>query len=218
MNTSFPSYFATTRWSLVTNAGNSQSPRHKSALNDLCGRYWRPLYFCALNRGNAHADAEDLVQGFFYSQFLQPNFLRDVSRKKGRFRAFLRKCFRHYSLNERKRARCQKRGGGAEHLPLDSAIAAITAETPECMSDRAWRVALLERVLAQLGQEMHAEGKRELFEELKPSLALDGDKFSYREAAKRLNTTKGALRQARKRLLKRYRELIDQAKRKSGLF
>lgn len=200
------------------NARDSRSPRHKSALNDLCRRYWRPLYFCALNRGKAHADAEDLVQGFFHSQFLQPNFLRDLNSKKGRFRAFLQKCFRHYSLNERKRARCQKRGGGAEHLPLDSAIADITADTPEWMSDRAWRVALLEQVLAQLGQEMHAEGKRELFEELKPSLALDGDKFSYREAAKRLNTNEVALRQARKRLRERYQELFDQAKRKSGLF
>lgn len=200
------------------NARDSQSPRHDSDLNELCSRYRDPLYDYARHRGKSHFDADDLVQGFFVSQFLKTNFLQDLHSKKGRFRAFLLRCFKNYSLNEWKRARCQKRGGGADHVPLDSAIAEITAETPECMSDRAWRVALLEQVLTQLGQEMNAEGKRELFEELKPSLALDGDEFSYREAAKRLNTNEVALRQARKRLRERYQELFDQAKRKSGLF
>jgi DNA-directed RNA polymerase specialized sigma24 family protein len=208
-------YFATTHWSLVINAGNSQSLRHESALNELCSLYWFPLYAYARHCGNADADAKDLVQGFFYSQFLQPNFLQGLNSKKGRFRAFLLECFKNYSRNEWKRSCCQKRGGGADHLPLDWAIAEetyqsqlMTAETPDRAYDRAWVVTLLERVLAQLGQEMQDKGKRELFEVLRLGLTVDWDDLSYRAAAKRLKLSEEATRQAATRLRKRYRELI----------
>jgi len=199
---------------MVFNAGNSQSPQHESALEELCRRYWFPLYAYARHGGTAHADAEDLVQGFFVSQFLQTNFLQDLNSKKGSFRAFLLACFNHYSINEWKRAGRQKRGGGADHLPLDWATADETfqsfmaAETPEKMYDRAWAVTLLERVLAQLGQKMQANGRRELFEELKPVLAGDRDDFSYRDAAKRLKQSDEALRQRAKRMRERLQELI----------
>ena len=199
---------------MVFNAGNSQSPRHESALEELCRRYWFPLYAYARHGGTAHADAEDLVQGFFVSQFLQTNFLQDLNSKKGSFRAFLLACFNHYSINEWKRAGRQKRGGGADHLQLDWATADekfqsfMAAETPEKMYDRAWAVTLLERVLAQLGQKMQANGRRELFEELKPVLAGDRDDFSYRDAAKRLKQSDEALRQRAKRMRERLQELI----------
>lgn len=199
---------------MVFNAGNSQSSRHESALEELCRRYWFPLYAYARHGGTAHADAEDLVQGFFVSQFLQTNFLQDLNSKKGSFRAFLLACFNHYSINEWKRAGRQKRGGGADHLQLDWATADekfqsfMAAETPEKMYDRAWAVTLLERVLAQLGQKMQANGRRELFEELKPVLAGDRDDFSYRDAAKRLKQSDEALRQRAKRMRERLQELI----------
>lgn len=215
MNTSFPRDFATTRWSLVFNAANSQSPGHESALEELCRRYWFPLYAYARHRGTAHADAEDLVQGFIVSQFLRTNFLQDLHSKKGRFRAFLLECFKNYSRNEWKRGCCQKRGGGVDHLPIDWATAdekyqsqLVTAETPNRAYDRAWAVALLEHVLSQLSQEWQAEGKRELFEVLKPCLTRDKDDFSYRAVANRLKLNEEATRAAVMRLRKRYRKLI----------
>ena len=36
--------FATTRWTLVVNAGDTQAPEHADALAQLCGTYWYPLY------------------------------------------------------------------------------------------------------------------------------------------------------------------------------
>jgi RNA polymerase sigma factor (sigma-70 family) len=216
VNTSCPQqdYFPTTRWSVVINAGNSQAPRAESALNELCSRYWYPLYVYACHRGTADADAKDLVQSFFVSHFLKTNFLQDLNSEKGRFRAFLLACFKNHSLNEWKRAGRQKRGGGADHLPLDWATAdekfqsLMAAGTPEKMYDRAWGVTLLEQVLAQLGQEMQANGRPELFDELKPVLAGDRDDFSYRDAAKRLKQSEEALRQRAKRMRERLQELI----------
>lgn len=222
MNTSFPHDFATTRWSLVSNAGNFQSPRHESSLNELCRRYWFPLYAYARNRGNADPDAKDLVQGFFISQFLQTNFLQDLSSKRGRFRAFLLACFKNYSRNEWKRSCCQKRGGRADHLPIDWATAdetyqsqLMTAETPDRAYDRAWVVTLLKHVLSQLGQERQAKGKRELFEILRSHLTFDGNDFSYRTAADSLKLSEKAMRKAVERLRERCGELIREEIRKT---
>jgi RNA polymerase sigma factor (sigma-70 family) len=214
-NTSSPrDYFSATHWSVVINAGNSQSPRHESALEELCRRYWFPLYAYARHGGTAHADAEDLVQSF-YSHFLKENYLRNLNGKNGRFRAFLLKCFQNHSHNERKRAGRLKRGGGADHLPIEWANAdekfqsqLMAAVTPERMFDRAWVVTLLEQVLTQLGQEMQDKRKRELFEVLKPGLTVDGDDFSYRAAAIHLKLSEVTTRKAAQRLRKRYQELI----------
>jgi RNA polymerase sigma-70 factor (ECF subfamily) len=215
-NTSSPQdYFSTTHWSVVINAGNSQSSRAESALNELCRCYWEPLYVYACHRGTERTDAQDLVQSFFLD-FLKENYLQGLDSKNGRFRAFLLTCFKNHSRNEWKRAGRQKRGGGAEHLPFDWVTAdekfqsLMAAGTPERMYDRAWAVTLLEQVLAQLGQEMQAKGKRELFEVLKPGLTFDGDDFSYRTAANRLKLSEDATRAAAVRLRKRYQELIRQ--------
>lgn len=214
MNTLFPRGFATTRWSLVSSAGNSQSPRQESALNELCGRYRFPLYAYARHRGTPHADAEDLVQGFYF-HFLKKNYLRNLSREHGRFRAYLLACFNHYSCNNWKGSRCQKRGGVVEHLSIDGAIAdekyqsqLMTAETPERAYDRAWAVALMEQALSQLGREMQAEGKRELFEILKIRLTVYGVDSSYRTDAERLKRSEAFTRKQAERLRKRYGKLI----------
>jgi DNA-directed RNA polymerase specialized sigma24 family protein len=215
MTTSFSrDYFPTTHWSVINNAGNSQSPRHESALAELCGCYWDPLYVYACHGGTAPTNAEDLVQGFF-SHFLKKNYLQDRNREKGPFRAFLLKCFKNYSCNQWKGARCQKRGGGADHLPLDWVNAdekfpSQLMATPERMYDQACAITLLNRVLAQLCQEMQAEGKSDRFEALKPGLTVDRDEFDYRAAANRLKLSEEATRKAAERLRERYRELIIQ--------
>ncbi|HSS96377.1 MAG TPA: hypothetical protein VLK33_05085 [Terriglobales bacterium] len=181
-------------------------------MNELCLRYREPLYVFARHGGTAHANAEDLVQGFF-SHFLKKNYLQDLNREKGRFRAFLLKCFKNYLCNEWKGARCQKRGGGADHLPLDWMTAddrfhLVAVETPERAYDRAWAITLLKGVLAQLCQEMQAEGKSDRFEVLKQGLTVDRDEFDYRAAANRLKLSEEATRAAAMRLRERYGELI----------
>jgi RNA polymerase sigma-70 factor (ECF subfamily) len=38
--------FATTHWSVVLTAGQSESPQAAQALETLCRTYWYPLYAC----------------------------------------------------------------------------------------------------------------------------------------------------------------------------
>ena len=57
--------FATTHWSLVLRAGDSQVPESAEALEKLCRAYWYPLYAYIRRQGYAPADAQNLTQQFF---------------------------------------------------------------------------------------------------------------------------------------------------------
>ena len=57
--------FATTRWSVVLEAGQSDSPKAAGAMSQLCRTYWYPLYAYVRRKGYDSYDAQDLTQEFF---------------------------------------------------------------------------------------------------------------------------------------------------------
>ena len=82
--------FATTRWTMVLEAGNSAtvSAHAFSALSELCQIYWRPLYSFLRRQGYRPEDARDLTQGFF-ADLIETRTYARADREKGRFRSFL---------------------------------------------------------------------------------------------------------------------------------
>jgi RNA polymerase sigma-70 factor (ECF subfamily) len=114
--------FATTHWSVVLRARDTDDPGATDALENLCRIYWYPLYAYLRKRGYSEHDAQDLTQGFF-AHLLQRDTLRYVAPEKDRFRSFLLACLQYYVPHERERAQAQKRGGGVEVFSLDSADA-----------------------------------------------------------------------------------------------
>lgn len=110
--------FDKTRWSMVLEAVKSQAPGGSEALAELCEHYWRPLYAFARWQGRTPEDAQDSVQGFF-EHMIGNRGLASVDRSKGRFRSFLLASFQNFMAAERRRARAEKRGGGAELIRLD---------------------------------------------------------------------------------------------------
>jgi RNA polymerase sigma-70 factor (ECF subfamily) len=206
--------FVTTRWTNVLAAGRKSSPQADLALEELCRVYWYPLYAYVRRHGHSKEDAEDLTQAFF-ERFLQKNYLEGLSSERGRFRAFLLASLKHFLANEWDRAGCQKRGAHATHLSLDWRDADTRYQldlrddlAPDKLYDRAWAVALLERVVARLGGECAAEGKAEAFAQLKPLLMADKSAISYPQAAASLGISEEAARVAVHRLRRRYRELL----------
>ncbi len=165
-------------------------------------------------RGQAKADAEDLVQAFFV-KLLAKNFLAKLDGEKGKFRAFLLAALKHFLANEWDKSQRQKRGGGAAHLSLDwqtadtqFQVAATTEPSPDQAYDREWALALLAKVIARLQTECAADGKGQLFEQLKIFLAAGKGESVQIEAAKTLGMEEGAVRVAVHRLRKRYRVLL----------
>src|SRR5262245_47875587 len=110
--------FASTRWSLVLLARDGAD----TALVTLCRMYWYPVSPFIRHVVDSVEQAEDLTQEFF-SRLLTRYFLDCVGRDKGRFRAFLLACCKHFLVNQRERARAHKRGGGRPVLSLDFASA-----------------------------------------------------------------------------------------------
>jgi len=94
--------FATTRWSLVLDAGAEMTPRGRAALGTLCELYWYPLYAYLRRRGQTAEDAQDLTQGFF-ARLLEKQALNVVDPSRGRFRSFLLASLDHYVSNQRDR-------------------------------------------------------------------------------------------------------------------
>lgn len=205
--------FLTTRWSVVLSAGHAGSEAGRASLEVLCSSYWYPLYTYVRRRGHDADEARDLTQGFF-TRLFEKQDIQDADPERGRFRAFLLTALKHYLANEWDREQAQKRGGGRVHVSIDMegaderfGIRARREESPERSFERAWALALLERVLDALRKDYEARGKSETFAALKGFLTTEGTE-SQAAIAERLGTTEGAVKVAVHRLRGRYREAI----------
>ena len=206
--------FRSTQWSLVLAAGQDDTSQSQIALEELCRRYWLPLYAYARRRlGNVH-EAQDAVQSFF-SSLLEKKTVSLAEPERGRFRSFLLTSFRHFLANEHERRSAQKRGGGRTPLPLDFAMGEsrcllepMDELTAERLYERQWVITLLERVFDQLRKAMIQMDRGSQFETLAPFLAGANRDLSYSEAARRLGLSEGATMVAAHRLRTRYRQML----------
>ena len=103
---------------MVLLSAQSQAPGFQAALVELCRIYWYPLYAYIRRRGQTPEEAQDLTQGFFL-HLLEHKTLGRVDRLKGKFRSFLLGSLQNYLSTEADRARCLKRGGKVEFVPLE---------------------------------------------------------------------------------------------------
>jgi RNA polymerase sigma-70 factor (ECF subfamily) len=177
--------FHTTRWDLVLNSGNIDSPDFGKALAELCSIYWYPLYAFARYKGLSEHDAQDLTQSFFL-HLLQKRSLKEVHPEKGRFRSFLLASFQNHISAYRQHACAAKRGGGCDVIYLD-------AQAPH------------ERDRLEPTDDL--TGKANVFERLRVYLNITGteDADSYEEAAQELGLSLGGVKTQVCRLRKRFR-------------
>jgi len=202
--------FATTHWSVVVRAGDSQSEEASSALDQLCRTYWYPLYVFVRRKGHSHDDACDLTQAFF-ARFLEKRCLLSADASRGKFRTFLLGSLTNFLTNEWDKTQAQRRGGGCTNLSLDEAAAeeryqmeTTDHETPERIFERRWVQTQMGLVLDRLARE--TDGQR--FEVLKHFLLEDKGALSYDEAGKRLDVSVAAITSAIHRMRARFRVLL----------
>jgi RNA polymerase sigma factor (sigma-70 family) len=213
MDSSFQSKnFPTTLWTVVLHVGRDDPAQIRAALAQLCQAYWYPLYSFVRHRGFSAHDAEDLTQAFL-THLLEKRGLKRVDPGLGRFRTFLLASLKNFLANDWDRAHAKKRGGGKPIISIneESAESRFQLEpshdmTPERHFERQWAMTLLDQVLSALRDEYHAEGKGDLFEELKA--VLTGQAEAYADVAARLRRSEGAIKVAVHRLRHRYRDLM----------
>lgn len=208
--------FATTRWTVVLQAGSLSSQNRADALAQLCRTYWYPLYYYARRSGLPSHDAEDLTQAFF-AFLLEKNVVARADPNRGRFRTFLLAAFKNFQANERIYRAAAKRGGGRPLLSLDELQAEkrYTQEpknyqSPEVLYDRRWAASLLEQTMLALRTEYAALGKGPLFDVLRPVILGGRHHADYEPLARKAGLTEGAFRVAVHRVRSRFREALRQ--------
>jgi RNA polymerase sigma-70 factor (ECF subfamily) len=212
------SSFASTRWTIVRQAADSQtaSQHALSALSELCQIYWRPVYVFLRRQGIAQHDAQDLTQGFF-TDLIESRAYTRADRTKGRFRSFLLGTLKHFIAHAREHDHAQKRGGGSVPVQLDEkAISEAETYASRCnhwsadgVFEREWAASLARQALDRLAQEHELGGKGALFEALKSRLtAGESAAIPYEELANRLGRSAAHLRVDVTRLRARYRAIL----------
>jgi len=207
-------WFATTHWSVVLAAGQAESPRSRTALEELCKGYWYPLYVFARRQGNSQEDAQDLTQGFF-ERLLGRNDFAGLDRSLGKFRAFLLASFKHFLLDKLDYAKAAKRGGKNILLSLDAQDAEkryllepIDTMSPDKLYDRRWAYTLIGKARAKHRQEYFRGGKRDLYEALNGLDTREDADQTYSEKAEKLGMSLAAIKSAALRMRQRYGNLL----------
>jgi RNA polymerase sigma-70 factor (ECF subfamily) len=214
----FPEYraknvaFTTTLWTVVLTAVQG----NPTALEQLCSRYWYPVYSFVRRRVRNPHEAEDLTQAFF-AHLLQKESLKHADRNRGKFRTFLLSSLSNFLNNEWNKRQTLKRGGQNQIISLDETIAdepsrrePAELDTPEKQFERQWALTLLENALARLKREYVQKGKAELLRKLEPHLAGTPEQGVYAECAAGCGMTESAVRTAMHRLRHEYGQLVRQ--------
>ncbi len=202
--------FATTRWTLVLEAGGSDDTAKSRALAALCEAYWPPIFAYIRRRGHGEEAAKDLTQEFF-ARLLKNDWLSGLTKEGSRFRAFLLVAVKRFLAVERERQSAQKRGGGQVPFALDMAgmVEPVSGEeSPERAYDRRWALTVIDRAVARLQSEAKASGRETLFAEVSPFLSAEPEAGAYDRAAGRLGISRAAVAMTVHRLRLRLREHV----------
>lgn len=191
--------FPHTQWTLVIDSRDENSEVRERALEELCQRYWLPIYAYGRRLGYPPADSEDLTQGFFKMMLRRHDFGK-ANRDRGKFRTFVRTAFRNFTKDFHKYENAQKRGGDAIVFSIDQDLGENRMRefgssdlTPEQEFDRHFAIALLERSLARMRKNFVKQNKAERFELLRPYLD-DNCAPPYAQLALSLNQSEGAVK------------------------
>ena len=204
-----------TRWTLIRLANSDKEAEAANAKREICETYWFPIYSFVRKSGLDHHDSQDRTQAFL-QQVLQSETLARAANEKGRFRSYLLGAVVNFLKNSYRNANTLKRGGAVEIFSIDAEVAesqyAVEARgerTPEEQFERAWGMALLQRVGDQLRTEYEAAGREEIFAELAPLLSERGVKGTrYEEIGKRLKLSASGVGVSLFRMRKRFKELL----------
>lgn len=205
--------FPTTEWSMVlrTQCDGADATR---ALNDLCRRYWYPIYAYLRCRGYERADAQDLTQGFFLKA-INHKLLATADQEKGRLRSYLLGSLNRHIADHHRHEGAEKRGGRAIVLPLECENAEekfcnepADHRDPEQLYLAAWAHSLIETARRHLRKHLEKKGQGDLFEQLQGVIEMEDTDTPYRDYAEKLNASEASLRLQVFRLRRRFGKLL----------
>lgn len=207
--------FPTTHWTLVQIVKGGDKEQSAAALEDICERYWYPIYAYLRRSGYSAPDAEDLTQAVF-QRIIEDDAIQQVQRERGRLRSFLISMVGRAISRQSRHNDAQKRGGGQTLLSLDETLAdgryanePVDDLDPERLYDRAWATQLLEMAREKLRASFVRKQRLTEYEVLEPHLGWDEAPAGYAQLAVQLNANENAVRVLVHRMRKKFRELLE---------
>lgn len=183
----------------------------RSALGELCRRYWSPLKEFIRSRGYSEPEAEDLTQEFLL-HLLERSALQKPDPLKGKFRSFLLGALVRFLSHERERRLAQKRGGQQPHVSLDTLEQtdqpAQPLNTEVAAFDRAWALTVVRGALERVERDYNEAGKSQLFSAVRAFLPGGSVPPSYEEAAAHANMSVSAFTSEIHRLRRQFRNCV----------
>jgi RNA polymerase sigma-70 factor (ECF subfamily) len=176
---------------LVSRFRNASTGARKAGLDELCRRYWKPIYsFIRMGWSKSNDDAKDLTQAFFLS-LLEGDALRRYEAERASFRTFLKALLRHFLSDQEKARQRLKRGGGVHTVDLDASqglaeklMADPRSADPDKAFDAAWRWEVVTRAVARVRERHAADTAFKAYEGY--DLASPSERPTYGELAARL--------------------------------
>jgi RNA polymerase sigma factor (sigma-70 family) len=207
--------FPTTHWTLVNVVQGKDPKQAAQALEEICSRYWYPVYAFLRRSGRSAEDAEDLTQMLFH-QLLEDDSLSQVRQDRGRLRNFIIGVLKRLLSDQARSHRTAKRGGGLTLVSLDEMSPderylhePAASHSPEHLYDRAWALQLLESVREKLRASFINNHRLAEYECLEPYLGWDDAPAPYAELGQRLGSSETAARVLVHRLRKKFRQLLE---------
>lgn len=208
--------FPSTHWSLIESARGENEAEARQALENLCERYWYPIYAYLRRSGRTPADAEDLTQSFFQRVVLEKAF-HSADQAQGRLRSYLLGVMKRLLSDDKRHREAAKRGGKLQLLSFDDAEAESRYQlepadtgSPDHFFDRTWARSVLVDASGRLRELFREGGNAESYEHLSEFLPLGENARSYREVAARMGVDEKVVRLQVHRMRQRYRVLIEE--------
>jgi RNA polymerase sigma-70 factor (ECF subfamily) len=202
--------FATTRWSMVMQLADKESPGARDALDQLTHRYWYPVYAYIRRCGHAPAIAAEMAQKLL--QQLQGDLSADLAQNPpGHFRRFLLDRIHDFLASDWRELIVEETPDRELIVPPDLEARYLRdghgTHSPDDVFQRSFALEVLHRALQRLRAEARQTGHIDMYEALEPYLARDLPPGEYEVMAARLKCRPLALVMALKRLRQRVYEL-----------
>lgn len=157
--------FPKTRWSVIKDATDPESPTFRDSVEHLASTYWRPVYAHFRRKwGKSNEEAKDLTQDFF-SALHEKNVLERLSPGHGRFRSYVMAALDNFVRLQHRHESRLKRGGGAARFSLDigEGFDPPSNGTPEEDFLRDWARSVLDEALREMEHEYRENGSEKAY-------------------------------------------------------
>jgi len=153
--------FHTTCWTMIVNSQLSTDEQNMLVINDLLGKYWKPVYCYLRRKGYNNEPAKDMTQGFFQEIVLGRELIKQADKTRGKFRTFLLSALDRYIIDlHRYNTRAKRKPMGHIFHLDDLDLTEESLAIPDITAEEGFNCALVSQLLDEVITDAQDECER----------------------------------------------------------